>query len=684
MSSRESHHEARADSRPSPPGRSGAAEQTPPPGEPPLTAFGLKPPVDLIPGYILLDRIGGGGMGDVYQAQQISLGRLVAIKFRRARPLRSESEWDPWPETTCNSRAHDHERFVREARLMGEVRHPNIVTVFDRGSVAGFDYVVMELVEGRNLRAAMPARQPTDLATTRRVLESLVDALDYLHRAGILHRDLKPENVLLDASGHVLLTDFGIAASEDRFGSLTDIDDYLGTPDYMSPEQRAGLPVDTCADQYSLAVLAYELLTGRLPIGSYKPVANANPTAGARVDRILARALEADPEDRYPSVRAFGDELTRALVVRRPRRKFIVAVAGIAALLLIGAAVGWYALIAKGRLPGTRFTVGQRNSTQRGQRPRAFEQGSSAQGLPAPTAEKDSEIAKLTEAIRLRPLDAQLRFKRAQRFCTLEQLGSALTDLDESARLNPRNSEVFLLRATARWRLKDVEGTIADFTESLRLQPNQPSLFVVRGWARAVLGRTRLAVADYDEAIRRLPEDHKAYAYRAMARQSLGDENGAREDVDRALELKPNDLENNEVAARIALEAKSEEFRDVPRAMRLATRADELSGGRSLAALNLLARAHAAQGEWVSAADCCARAQAIAGETERQDLARQVAEYRALAEAAKTHARQGANASPRGKPETKAPTARGKKPDEGEARDRSSRGQGAPDGELGP
>ena len=205
----------------------------------------------------ILELVGQGGMGIVYKARQRSLDRLVALKI-----LPLDTAGDPAFE----------ERFVRESRTLAQLTHPNIVTVYDSGKAGGFFYLVMEYVDGVNLRNAIATRALTP-ADALAVVRQVCDALQYAHDAGIVHRDIKPENILLDGRGRVKIADFGLAKLLGRTPieiSLTATHQVLGTLRYMAPEQiERPMSVDHRADIYSLGVVLYELLTGELPLGRF-------------------------------------------------------------------------------------------------------------------------------------------------------------------------------------------------------------------------------------------------------------------------------------------------------------------------------------------------------------------------------------------------------------------------------
>ena len=292
--------------------------------------------------------IGAGGMGEIYRAEDVKLGRPVAVKLLAARFADDEA-----------SRA----RFTREAlaaaRLSG---HPNIVTIYDVGEWDGRPFIVMEYLAGGTVADRIgPGGVTPDEALAW--LRETAEALDTAHRRGVVHRDVKPANLLLDADGHVHVSDFGIARVVDETTSgLTIAGSIVGTAGYLSPEQARGERVTSASDRYALGVVAFELLTGTRPFQRESDTAEAAahvsdpvPRASERsrvppaVDDVLARALAKGPEERYASAAALVEALAWALrgeptratvplapraVHRRPRRLPLLAAAG---LILAGA-----------------------------------------------------------------------------------------------------------------------------------------------------------------------------------------------------------------------------------------------------------------------------------------------------------------------------------------------------------
>lgn len=260
------------------------------PGNPGREHGFVPPPVEelrrLFPQLEILELIGKGGMGAVYKARQPALDRFVALKIL--------------PPGAADD-AGFAERFNREARALARLNHPHIVAVHDYGQAGGQPYLLMEFVDGSNLRQVEQAGRLTPEQALA-IVPQICEALQFAHNEGVVHRDIKPENVLLDKKGRVKITDFGIAkivGLPAGKSSLTGAKDVLGTPHYMAPEQvEQPQSVDHRADIYSLGVVFYELLTGELPLGKFQPPSK-KVQVDVRLDEVVLHALEKEPARRY-------------------------------------------------------------------------------------------------------------------------------------------------------------------------------------------------------------------------------------------------------------------------------------------------------------------------------------------------------------------------------------------------
>jgi predicted Ser/Thr protein kinase len=257
---------------------------------PPETASFQPPSVEeiakLFPQLEILALIGKGGMGAVYQARQPALDRIVALKIL--------------PPQTAGGPGFV-ERFNREARALAKLNHPNIVAVYEFGQVNGLPFFIMEFVDGLNLRQLERAGKLSPREALQ-IVPQICEALQFAHDEGIVHRDIKPENILLDKKGRVKIADFGIAKILGNAGEvdLTGTQGAIGTPHYMAPEQmEKPTAVDHRADIFSLGVVFYEMLTGELPLGKFAPPSSRKVEVDVRLDDVVLRTLEKDPERRY-------------------------------------------------------------------------------------------------------------------------------------------------------------------------------------------------------------------------------------------------------------------------------------------------------------------------------------------------------------------------------------------------
>jgi serine/threonine-protein kinase len=257
--------------------------------------------MDSIGRYQIVKELGHGAMGVVYQAVDPTIGRQVAIKTIRLNEVDDPDE-----------RAKLRERLFREARSAGILSHPGIVTIYDMEERGDIAFIAMEFVDGPTLDQLLSSKQAMAPERLINILRQTAAALDYAHAKGIIHRDIKPANIMLASDGTVKITDFGIAKVTTS-QQYTQTGTILGTPNYMSPEQVQGLAVTGRADQFSLAVIAFEMLAGERPFTGehlttvvYKivaedppPVQRLNPTLSPQIDAVLRRALLKKPEGRY-------------------------------------------------------------------------------------------------------------------------------------------------------------------------------------------------------------------------------------------------------------------------------------------------------------------------------------------------------------------------------------------------
>ncbi len=308
--------------------------------------------------YQIVQELGKGGMGVVYKAHDPHIDRPVALKVLRQDRLSNEAFV---------------QRFVKEAKAIGHLSHPNIVTVYDVGQDHGTIYLAMEFLEGQGLDK-MEEKQ-LGVPEIIRLSKEVAEALHYAHQKGVVHRDVKPSNIIVQPTGHIKITDFGIAHIEDPSGAVqTQAGEILGTPAYMSPEQVLSRPVDGRSDLFSLGVIMWEMATGQRPFRGENlpalfrgvtqetpaPPEKLNPAVPAALSKIIMRCLEKKPEDRFPSGEALAGALAKILeetpahghpgvqAKSKSSRPFLL---GAVAVLVIGGGLFYYFLNPKSGPP---------------------------------------------------------------------------------------------------------------------------------------------------------------------------------------------------------------------------------------------------------------------------------------------------------------------------------------------
>ena len=256
--------------------------------------------------YRILRKLGAGGMANVYLAEDEDLGRRVAIKILNDRYANDELFV---------------ERFRREAKSAAGLSHPNIVSIYDRGEAEGTYYIAMEVIEGRSLKELILTRGPLPIGSAITYTLEMLEALRFAHRHGIIHRDVKPHNILIGE--RLKVTDFGIARA--GASQMTEAGSIMGTAQYLSPEQARGAPVTASSDLYSIGIVLYEMLTGKVPFNGDsaieiamkhlnelpKPPSKTRPEIPEELDQVVLRALSKAPEDRYQTAEEFAEDLHR-------------------------------------------------------------------------------------------------------------------------------------------------------------------------------------------------------------------------------------------------------------------------------------------------------------------------------------------------------------------------------------
>jgi serine/threonine protein kinase len=324
-----------------------------------------------IAGYQLMEQIGRGGMAVVYKAMDLRLDRPVALKILAPELARDEAF---------------RQRFIRESRAAAAVDHPCIIPVFDAGEASGVLFIAMRYVSGRDLRTLLDREGSLPAGRVVSIVDQVASALDSAHERGLVHRDVKPANMLLDSAAgsgqldHVYLSDFGLMKRSLSTSSLTSTGQFLGTLDYIAPEQIEGRQVDGRADLYALACTAYEMLAGAPPFRRDQDVAviwaqvsapppqltDQRPDLPAAVDTVLAKALAKVPGDRYDTCLEFAGALRAACALSASSASSVPGRPGPATELAHLPADAW-----AGSTPGTDEASGTGGTAARYDRPPA-------------------------------------------------------------------------------------------------------------------------------------------------------------------------------------------------------------------------------------------------------------------------------------------------------------------------
>ena len=513
--------------------------------------------------YHIVKKLGAGGMGEVYLAEDVQLGRRVALKFLPAGLASDEKRM---------------RRFIQEARAASALNHPNILTVYEFGEAESIHFIATEFIDGVTLRKRM-GREPMKASEALNVAVQTIEALAAAHAAGILHRDIKPENIMLRADGYIKVLDFGLAKLTERRAApdeaptleMTDAGVVMGTARYMSPEQARGLPVDARTDIWSLGVVLYEMVAGRAPFEGATstdtivsilereplPLAQSSTEIPAELQRIVTRALAKKQEERYQTAEDLAADLKRLKrdlevgassgplqtmpVVQTSRRVFARAwfIALVAVLALALAAAGYFF--------GGRFLSEEA--------PEAAAEQITLAVLPFRILNKEAEdisflslgfpdaiITRLANVrqIRLRPTSAILRYENQN--VDAQEAGRVLAS-DYVVMGTVQNAEERLRVSVQLLRASDGAPIWGQHYDQPRagLLDLQDS---IAGQVATAL-KIKLTAAEQERLLRRYTENAAAYesylqGRSHLARSTQGDVRAAIEKFENALRLDPN------------------------------------------------------------------------------------------------------------------------------------------------
>ena len=523
-----------------------------PPGDDP-PSLPLHSPRTLSDRYRLDELIAEGGFAQVFRAYDMELQRTVAIKFPKPSQLESK------------------ESFQAEARRVARLKHDNIVPVYDVGLEGDTCFIVTEYVEGGSLADRLGKGNPSRHEAVRWIGE-IADALEYAHLSGIFHRDIKPANILIDANGRAKLADFGIAQSANKTGKFAPS---LGTLRYMSPEQSEGKPADHRSDIFSLAVVLYELLAGRIPYSSSEPnvlrkeIVLGTPSSwpdaiSGDLKKVCQKALTRSPHQRQASASQFAAELRRASAPPMGRSRMPLLTAGVVAVVAIlfaGRFFGGKAdnaaqptevslpeiiATAKTDLLHKHFPEAEKGFTEvLAQDPKNAEALKSRGFCRLNMKMLDEAVDDLNKADQLSPNDAMTLKYRALAYVGLRDFPKAISDYERVASLMPQAREVreelasvYAIRSHERFENGQFSEAADDMTQAIRLAPDSPINYHRRGACYFQMGEYQKAYDDLTVAIGKEPNKPDHYDNRGQTLQRLGRNDEADTDFQKAKELR--------------------------------------------------------------------------------------------------------------------------------------------------
>jgi serine/threonine protein kinase/Tfp pilus assembly protein PilF len=489
--------------------------------------------------YRIVSALGRGSMGFVYLAEDPLLNRQVAIKMVDLVDAGAKPE-------------EARERLLRDAKAVANLSHPNIVNVHDVIQEGESAFIVMEYIEGDTLAACLQKLPLPELAFSVQVLRQMAAALDYAHGKGVIHRDVKPGNVMLGPSGIAKIVDFGIARINNTQTS-TPAGFVAGTAAYMAPEQFTGSPVDGRADQYSLAAVGYEMMTGgtlfgeqALPVLAYKAVHEMPPAANTRnaaippsANMALIKALAKSPAARYATCSEFVDTLANAISgmanpplpaaqapvsdMRSASREWLI---GLAVLIL---AAGGLALWRPWQRPPQTVAV---TTTAPPVAP-------AVETIALPITQPKVEPTTANKAAIPNPAHKLPAVKTEPDKETLppSTTPAKLPEPDASSKTGVAVAEI-LRRGQEQLKARDYQAAIQSFSSVISQQPKRAQAYYGRAEAHRFLLENEAAIKDYDEAIRFRPEDPYPHIGRGVCFARLSRDDEAFADFNRALEIK--------------------------------------------------------------------------------------------------------------------------------------------------
>ena len=524
-------------------------------------------PGETVGPYRIIEQLGSGGMATVFKGYHPALDRYVAIKVLH-QAIKQDEQFS--------------ERFKREARIVANLEHPHIIPIYDFNQYDNDSYLAMRFVEGDTLKTQIGDRllSPQEILD---LMRPVCQAVAYAHKQGVLHRDLKPSNIMVSSEGQVFVTDFGLARMVQDGETTLSQDMMIGTPQYISPEQvqpQEGRDLDERADIYSLGVILFEMLTGRVPFTADTPFATAfdhiyaplplpstiNPDIDQAVERLLLKALAKEPDERFAHVEEMlealeytvgqqiqdQDKATLALgtdtslkgtALAQPARRtpwWIWAGGGVLALcVVVGLLAGLVALRRANRPPTA--PVSEPAVAQPVDDPSVDSPPGPADDLP-----NDRPADQPLPQNNLPPQrpDPQAELQQAAQLARQAEQARRQGQLDEALELyqraiasNPNFMPAYLGLAQLQQQNQDIEGMIQTLETAISHNPQVPELQIRLGEAYVLTDQSDKALATFEQAVETAPESANAYGGQALALLDLDRPDEAKQALDQALSL---------------------------------------------------------------------------------------------------------------------------------------------------
>lgn len=476
----------------------------------------------------LLKRIGQGGMGQVYLARHTGLDKQVAVKVL--------------PRELANNE-NLRERFMREARMGGQLEHPNITPVYAVDEHEGQPFIVMQLVDGVPV-SRLVSRQGVDPLLAVRITAQAARGLAYAHKRSLVHRDIKPDNLLILSNGRVKISDFGVAApmnSEQSAG-------HSGSPPYMSPEQCRGEPVDGRSDIYSLGVTLYLLLTGRRPFlgetaqalilmhqqDDYPPLGELRHGLPRELERIVNKMLAKNPESRYEDAGELAEDLEAVTELIRSQRRRTVTIPR-------GGESGIFRLAQKAadqaseeldrdetmELAILSMTTQVENSVTDAQ-------------VAMKRARYDEALKQVDQALRLKPKDGRLHLLRGHVYRKMRNHKEALKNYEKAVELNPEDPRGRSFLGSIQRMTGDLSGAKENLQYALKVNPHNVEARISLGKIFEKARAWKAAQKEYEKCIEMVPADERGYVALSVLLITREQNDKARKLLARALEINPS------------------------------------------------------------------------------------------------------------------------------------------------